>query len=59
MGCVGRIVCRTAPVDDLTVFAIFVAVRPPLQHRNLCLSEWITQNRYFPIGYHVWWLYSE
>jgi len=30
MGYVGRIACRTASVDDLTVFAIFLAVRSPL-----------------------------
>jgi len=31
MGYVERIACRTAPVDGLIVFAIFVAVRPPPQ----------------------------
>jgi len=30
MGCVRRIACRTASVDDLVVFAIFLAVRSPL-----------------------------
>ena len=30
MGYVGRIAFRTAPVDDLIVFVIFLAVRSPL-----------------------------
>jgi len=33
MGYVGRIARRTAPVDCLIVFAIFLAVRSPLQPR--------------------------
>ena len=39
MGCVRRIVCRTALADDLIVFAIFVAVCPPPQQSTAFLNR--------------------
>jgi len=39
MGCVGRIACHTTFVDDLIVFAIFVAVRPPPQQIHAFLNR--------------------
>jgi len=58
MGYVGRIVCRTASVDNLIVFGIFLAVRSG-STANLILSERLAQNRYLPVGYLFWLLYSE
>ena len=38
MGCVARITCRTAFVDDVIVFAIFIAVRLLLQQHSSVLK---------------------
>ena len=39
MGSVRRIICRTALVDDLIVFAVFVAVCPPPQQSTAFLNR--------------------
>jgi len=57
VGYVGRIICRTTFADDLVVFAIFLAVRPSLQ--EFFLSQGMVQNRYLPMAYQFWMLYSE
>ena len=38
MGCVGRTACRMASVDDLIVFAIFLAVSSPLHQSSFVLE---------------------
>ena len=38
MGCAGRTTCRTAFIDDVTVFTIFLAVRSPLQQSSSFLN---------------------
>jgi len=40
MGYVGRIACRTAPVDNLIVFAIFLAVRSAPWQTSSFLKGW-------------------
>jgi len=57
MGYAGGTTCCTAFIDDVIVFAIFLAVRSP--HSNALPFSGVAQNRYLPIGYHVWLLYSE
>ena len=57
MGYVARIAC-TAFVNDVIVFAIFLVVCPTSAGVPF-FSEGIVQNRYFPIGYQLWWLYGE
>ena len=38
MGYVRKTSCFTASVDDVTVFTIFLAVRPPLQQSSSFLN---------------------
>ena len=40
MGYVARVTCRTASVDDVIVFAIFLAVGLPPQQRSSVLKGW-------------------
>ena len=46
MGYVGRIACRTPSVDDVTVFAIFLAVCSPPQRSSPFLDGWYRTGTY-------------
>ena len=46
MGCAGRITCRTASIDDVIVFVIFLAVRSPPQRSSSFLNGWYRTGTY-------------